>query len=58
MLTKLLIQDEMTTSLGKTENLFTVDVSGERQAFITRYASLSPKTIAVTSPYCFACRLR
>ena len=29
MLTKLLIQDETTASLGKTEYTFTVDVSGE-----------------------------
>ena len=33
MLTKLLIQDEMTTSLGKTENLFTVNISGETISF-------------------------
>ena len=33
MLTKLLIQNEMTASLGKTENLFTVDVLGETTTF-------------------------
>jgi hypothetical protein len=33
MLTKLLIQDEMTASLGKTENLFTFDVSGGTISF-------------------------
>jgi hypothetical protein len=33
MLTKLLIQDEMTTSLGRTENRFTVEVSGETISF-------------------------
>jgi hypothetical protein len=33
MLTKLLIQDEMTASLGKTENSFTVDVSGKTTCF-------------------------
>ena len=33
MLTKLLIQNEMTASLGKTENSFTVDVSGETISF-------------------------
>ncbi len=33
MLTKLLIQDEMTASLGKTENSFTIDVSGETISF-------------------------
>ena len=33
MLTKLLIQDEMTASLGKAENLFTVDVAGETISF-------------------------
>ena len=33
MLTKLLIQDEMTASLGKTENPFTVHLSGETISF-------------------------
>jgi len=33
MLTKLLIQDEMTASLGKAENSFTLDVSGKPISF-------------------------
>ena len=33
MLTKPLIRDEMTASLGKTENLFTVYVSGKTISF-------------------------
>jgi len=33
MLTKLLIQDEMTASLGKIESPFTVDVSGGKTNF-------------------------
>jgi hypothetical protein len=56
MLPKLLIQDETTASLGKTENNFIVHIRGGQSTYSDKNASLLPrklKNIAAASLWCF-----
>ena len=57
MLPKLLIQDETTASLGKTENNFIVHIRGGQSTYSDKNASLLPrklKELAAASLWCFA----
>jgi len=56
MLTKLLIRDEMTASLGKTNNNFIVHIRGGQSTHMDENASLLPRELqnaAAASLWCF-----